>query len=57
MNEKELRHLYWDEKELRIWYDNQPESIQINLEAEYQSMIPDFMDYLRIKRYELDKKY
>jgi hypothetical protein len=53
MKEKELRYLYWDERELRIWYDNQPEEIQMNLEAEYQSMVPDFMDYLRRKRYEL----
>lgn len=56
MDEKELQNLYFDETELKAWYDNQSDEIQINLDAEYQSMVPDFLDYLRKKRYELSRQ-
>jgi len=52
VSDRDLLYRYPDEKELSAWFRSLPDHIQMNLDLEYESKVPDWYDFLRRIRYE-----
>ena len=50
-----LVYLYPDEIEVKAWFQSLSEFEQEQLHYEFQHLVPDWYDFLRQKRYDLDK--